>query len=396
MTRKATALLTLSLVLYFFANQTQVGWLYVMSALIMGLVLTARYFNRRMLDLITAERTFAPNAENLTEGDRVTLNLTLMSPRPSIQLRLTQINPLADPDSSEYHQKQFLTQLTSDPTTITTTFDVYRRGLHRFPPLMLATKAPFALFSRQRLLPNPETGVLVYPECRPLDTVSLFNQQPSVQLSRPRAGLGNEIMGVRPYRTGDSPRHIHWRSVARTGRLISKEFVDETQPGLAIALDQTCLTDPNLGGLYHASKHNPFETAVKIAASLGDYALRHGYPLHLVGEGMPYGPLTADILGQTLARLEPDAERPFRESLTRITQTFAAVILPYPREDVIPHLLSLAQRGHILRVYLFDPASYPHHPANTGLEAFRATLTAAQINTQLIHFNDDWTEDSPA
>ena len=394
MTRKATALLILSFILYFFANQTQVGWLYVISALLAGLVLTARYFNRRMLRLITADRTLTPDPTDLREGDPLTLTLTLSSPRPSVQLRLTQTNPLADPDTPDHQQKQFLPQVTSQPTELTTTFLTYRRGLQTFPPLQLTTYAPFGLFSRQRLLTEPQTTVLVYPECRPLESLSLFNQRPSVQHSRAQAGLGNEIMGVRPYRTGDSPRHIHWRSVARTGRLISKEFVDESQPGLAIAIDQTLFTDPQLADRYQANKHNPFETAVKIAASLGDYALRHGYPLHMVGENSPHGPLTADLLWQTLARLEPNAERPFSETLTRISQTFVALILPYPTAETIQHLLPLAQRGHLLRVYLLNPASYPDHPPATPIQPIMDTLTAHQIESRLINFNDDWSEES--
>ena len=83
-------------------------------------------------------------------------------------------------------------------------------------------------------------------------------------------------MGVRPYRTSDSPRHIHWRIVARRQQLMTKEFAEEAQPGLTLALDVFAHPYPAPAG-----KHTPFEWGVKLAASIGEYAHRRRYPLHL-------------------------------------------------------------------------------------------------------------------
>ena len=43
-------------------------------------------------------------------------------------------------------------------------------------------------------------------------------------LAAPRAGSGTEMFGVREYRAGDPLRRIHWRSSARHGELIVREF----------------------------------------------------------------------------------------------------------------------------------------------------------------------------
>jgi uncharacterized protein (DUF58 family) len=43
-------------------------------------------------------------------------------------------------------------------------------------------------------------------------------------LAAPRAGSGTEMFGVREYRPGDPLRRIHWRSSARHGELIVREF----------------------------------------------------------------------------------------------------------------------------------------------------------------------------
>ena len=390
MTRKAIALLGLAFMLYFFANQTQVGWLYVIAALLVGLVLTARYFNRRMLRDIHITREIDADTAVLWENDEITIQLNVSSERPSYQLMLQETSPVADPESDQHEQKHFFPQVGEQATPVSYTTQLYRRGLHTFPAVRLATRAPFGFFQQKQQVTEPQTRLLVYPEVRPLDRFTLFEQRPSVQMSRQRAGLGNEVMGVRPYRVGDSPRHIHWRSVARTGQLISKEFVDETQPGLAIALDQTALQDDALQALYEATKHNPFETAVKIAASLSQYALDHGYPLYFVGETAPRGALTADSLWQYLAKIEPNAERPFNEHLAQVTQTFLAVILPYPTETAVSNLLSLAQRGHALRVYLLDVQTFPNHTPPTDITTLTDQLKANRIDVRVIGYGEDW------
>jgi uncharacterized protein (DUF58 family) len=43
-------------------------------------------------------------------------------------------------------------------------------------------------------------------------------------VAAPRAGSGTELFGVREYRAGDALRRIHWRSSARLGELVVREF----------------------------------------------------------------------------------------------------------------------------------------------------------------------------
>ena len=43
-------------------------------------------------------------------------------------------------------------------------------------------------------------------------------------VSAPRAGSGTELFGVREYRPGDPLRRIHWRSSARLGELVVREY----------------------------------------------------------------------------------------------------------------------------------------------------------------------------
>jgi uncharacterized protein (DUF58 family) len=193
---------------------------------------------------------------------------------------------------------------------------------------------------------------------------------------------------VRPYRPGDSPRHIHWRSVARTGQLISKEFADEAQPGLTLIIDLFAYSYPLTD-----TKHTPFEWAIKCAASLGDYARTQGYALHLLGDdealAAPTGSVTWDSLLQYLAHLQPTGKRPLDQVIgRRVTQQFVAVILPWPDSAALDSLRSLRQQGiHVLAV-LIDPASFP--TAGPSADTFSATLRAQEIETRVIQFGSDW------
>ena len=56
-------------------------------------------------------------------------------------------------------------------------------------------------------------------------------------LAAPRAGSGNELFGIREYRPGDSLRRIHWRSSARHGELVVREYEPPGMRTLAIVLD---------------------------------------------------------------------------------------------------------------------------------------------------------------
>ncbi len=56
-------------------------------------------------------------------------------------------------------------------------------------------------------------------------------------LAAPRAGAGNELFGVREYRLGDPLRRIHWRSSARRGELVVREYEPPGQQLLTMLLD---------------------------------------------------------------------------------------------------------------------------------------------------------------
>lgn len=135
---------------------------------------------------------------------------------------------------------------------------------HRRGPLvlaggLLARPDPFGLFRAFSRVRKPHT-VLVLPRRHPLPPLALPGQS---QYQRGgvamAAGVGEseEFVSLREYRQGDSLRRIHWRSTARRGEPIVKEFQDEHFTRHALVLDTFC----------EAAQDALFEEAVAVAAS---------------------------------------------------------------------------------------------------------------------------------
>ena len=144
-----------------------------------------------------------------------------------------------------------------------------RRGPLRFTGVTVARPDPFGLvrgFVRMKL---PET-VLILPKRYPLPDIALPGtrsyQRGGVSLAA-AIGESEEFVSLRDYRPGDPVRHIHWRSWARTGRPIVKEFQDEFFVRHALILDTFIQDD----GSDAANGGHPtsavFEEAISVAAS---------------------------------------------------------------------------------------------------------------------------------
>ncbi len=135
----------------------------------------------------------------------------------------------------------------------------HRRGVLRFRAGSIARPDPLGLVRAFRRLPLPGS-VLVLPKRYPVPTINLGGerryQAGGVALA---ASLGDaeEFVSLRDYRPGDPLRHIHWRSWARTGRPIVREFQDEYVPRHALILDT----------FVGPSDDEAFEEAVSVAAS---------------------------------------------------------------------------------------------------------------------------------
>ncbi len=389
-TRRTFVLIILALGLYFIANQTQVGWVYIMTNALIGLVLVSFIFSLGMLKSIRGTRTFHNLSTHLSVSSLPSQNkahnrpignsqsnteiLTLPNfyeDNPidiTLQLRNVGLNPaflvsgqetclFAPP--AEQIQPFFAPSLFKNQVVnfkYQTTCD--RRGLYTFATIPLRSKGPFNLFGTRRTLSVPGQ-ILIYPKYHPLKRMRLLENRGFADKKVMRVGASNEVIGTREYRSGDSLRKIHWRSTARLGKLVVKEFSDDDQLTMTVALDLS--TQGNLG----EGKFSTFETAVRLAASLGHYATGQNIPFYLAGYSQRWMPPTIALSWSGalnyLAKVDNDGQKSLAQILHNLPPLpFVVALISNPNEAIIQELELLQRKGtQTLAIFITPDGNMP-------------------------------------
>jgi uncharacterized protein (DUF58 family) len=148
-----------------------------------------------------------------------------------------------------------------------------RRGVYELGPAEVGVTDPFGFLRFVRRF-EERTEVVVYPEVHDLPGFPLSGGNVELGTRGSRGQRGDEFAGLREYRRGDDRRHIHWKSVARTGELYVKEFALEAPRRYTVALD---LRREGLRTL-----EAEVEDAVSVAASVLTHLRREHLPFRLV------------------------------------------------------------------------------------------------------------------
>ena len=115
-----------------------------------------------------------------------------------------------------------------------------RRGVMRLHDLRARLPDPFGLFQRCCRVEAGGDTLVVLPRRYRLPDLKMPGEdcfQLGGEAVSNTPGQSGECLGLRDYRSGDSLRHIHWKSWARTGRPIVKEFEDVYFPRYGLVLD---------------------------------------------------------------------------------------------------------------------------------------------------------------
>jgi uncharacterized protein (DUF58 family) len=149
-----------------------------------------------------------------------------------------------------------------------------KRGRFTSAPFIVESAEPFGLVRSRRSI-DTVVDLTVVPRWVDLQSFPLIESSyavSDVMLERARTGTGGDFVGVREFRPGDPLRSVHWRSTARIGSLVVREFEQEvaSRVGLVIA-----------GSDHGSGADSSFEKLVSAAASIGLYASSTGHPVHL-------------------------------------------------------------------------------------------------------------------
>jgi uncharacterized protein (DUF58 family) len=250
--------IALWLVLEWYGTTSEVPWLFLLGAWVFALIVAAAAYaawNRRGLRLhlavgrslaakdspledLSEQLLRAAPATPLFEGDGVALELGLDTSGASrgpawisgeVADRIVRLGTGLVPRGG-WRRSLDVQQL--------------RRGALGATGWGIGTSDPLGFFAGRRECGDREIA-LVLPRFRSLANRPLVRELEAAAAA-PRAGSGNELFGIREYRAGDSLRRIHWRSSARHGELVVREYeppgvqtvklvVDPAPPTAAIA-----------------------------------------------------------------------------------------------------------------------------------------------------------------
>ncbi len=152
--------------------------------------------------------------------------------------------------------------------TVERSVPLRRRGTYMLNEVWLVGGDSMGIFKAVRRFELPEE-LVVYPASVRISQIPLDLRQHSRVFHNGRplgvSGQGQEIFGLRDYRTGDPFRLIHWKASARRRKIVTKEFEANAVSSIAIILDTEARTVGD-----DATESN-FEYIISLAATLAGH-----------------------------------------------------------------------------------------------------------------------------
>lgn len=291
-----------------------------------------------------------------------------------------------------------------------------QRGRFRLGPMEVVTSDPFGFFTFTRAIPHTST-LIVYPATFDLPTFEpprghLIGGE---SLYRRTHHITPNVAGVRDYQPGDSFNRIHWRTTARTGRLMVKEFEEDPTADVWLVVDMEASTravaqeyadflafHPNVWqpALPEPILPSSEEYIITAAASIARYFINQKRPVGLVAHAQERfvlqpdrGPRQMRRLLEHLAVIRAEGRTPLHHTLaledTFFTRgTTLIVCTASPSEEWVQALSLLRRRGVRPLAVVVDAHSFD--PSRMRPDAVIAALRVAGIPAYHLQRGDDF------
>ncbi|MDX9979514.1 MAG: DUF58 domain-containing protein [Lentisphaeria bacterium] len=366
---------------------TGLAMLYAMFSLLMPIHLLAFALTGvAMVDflagLVLAPRLHARREipERMACGAQQTIHYRIGNPA-RLTARDVVLDPLPYPHGLYLPNRAVLQTVRPGETCqATTVIQARRRGRYRLPAMRTDSAFPFQLWRWGR---NGEgnRSLVVYPAFAPLTSINLPSgmryQAGGIALSS-QVGQSMEFLGCREFRSGDDLRRLHWRSWARLGVPVVREYREEYLCRTALIVD-TARPAPYLWDEILRPADPPLEAAVSLAAAVADYLANRDFVVDLFAAGPDvYRFRGGRSLGflenilDILACVKPHYREPFAEFsdevVREVAQISSAVFLLLKWNDCRRELIDrMTAAGVSVRAYLIvakpsaRPAGLPGH-----------------------------------
>ncbi len=276
----------------FAAMNTGNNLLYLLLGAMLGFIVVSSWLSEQVIRDIEIRRQ-VPRA--VTVGREMPLTYAVTNRKPRIPTMALEISEAGLPHPA------FAGHVAAGATErVRSTNTFVRRGIYGLGTVTLSTGFPFGLFVKERDLEIPGE-IVVWPRTdRSVPTPAPAGERVlrTGRSARGAAGHRGEYRSLRPYRPGDDPRDIHWRSTARLREPVVREYERDEAETRWICLD------------LRAEPGEAAEDAVEVAAALAARASAEGRPFALLaGDGMVepgQGPGQLERVLDALARVSFD------------------------------------------------------------------------------------------
>jgi uncharacterized protein (DUF58 family) len=247
------------------AINTGNNMLYLVVAMLLSLIIISGIMSELTLRNITIKRSAI---YHIFAGKQVLITWKILSGKrytTSYSFIIEEL-PVEEMTSSDLYTLKFHPK---GAFTRNITYIFNRRGLYSLKGFKISTRFPFGLFTKGRE-ESFKTEVLVFPRIKPLKRYPPYGIITGDYPQR-KNGIGSQPYTLRDYNTADDARLIHWKSTAKSSKLLAKEFEKEGNKKVLIVLQnhgQTALNDR-------------FEELVEYTASLANYLINKGYSVGL-------------------------------------------------------------------------------------------------------------------
>ncbi len=220
-TREGKLLIGLTLGLGFGAINSGNNLLYLVLGMMLSLIVVSGILSELSLRGVVVRRRFMPRVH---AGRESFLTYELHNTKPRLRSFSVEVEEILEDEEVAAQRPAYALLLEPDgraEAPLRIRFD--RRGVYRSKGLRIATRYPFGFFRKSRDVME-ESGFVVWPAVHEVTAPHLGTRSLGEVETSARVGRGGEYHGLREHVIDDDPRDIHWKTSARLGRLVSREY----------------------------------------------------------------------------------------------------------------------------------------------------------------------------
>lgn len=291
-----------------------------------------------------------------------------------------------------------------------------RRGRFQIGPMSVRSGDPFGLFPIEELVPDVRE-LIVYPAVIDLSGFRLpVGELPGGNATQRRTQfLTPNASGVRQYMPGDSFNRISWKTTARTGQLMVKEFELDPTSDIWLVIDmdmrhharanvpqtmqaRAMLNSPDGSLPVEFWLDSTEEYAVTVASSLANHFLEQTRNVGMIFNNHHQDVIPADrgprqmtkILEQ-LAVMQADGHTPLAERLLRESSRFdrnstVVIVTPSTDEGWVQSVIQLVARSVRCVAVTIEPSTFDGSDSSLMVVS---DLAAVGVPTYLVKHGDD-------